>query len=157
MLVLTYCHSSPSYFSSTSCPHSLISSSPWFFLQFGLNGLSLWSSFVLWLHTVCWLPVYITHLLLNILLSSVIASVVMTKWRTQIRRRMNDKDTITRGIHTDCLLNYETVKYFGGEEREGERYRDAIRNYQVLEYKVMSKSLWFLLLECNTHIRSQSP
>ena len=46
---------------------------------------------------------------------------------------------ITRGIHTDVLLNYETVKYFGGEEHEGERYRDALREYQTLEYKVISK------------------
>lgn len=45
---------------------------------------------------------------------------------------------ITRGIHTDCLLNYETVKYFGGEEHEGARYRAAVREYQALEYKVIS-------------------
>ncbi len=44
---------------------------------------------------------------------------------------------ITRGIHTDCLLNYETVKYFNGEEYEGERYRDSIKNYQALEYRVI--------------------
>jgi ATP-binding cassette subfamily B (MDR/TAP) protein 6 len=44
---------------------------------------------------------------------------------------------ITRGIHTDCLLNYETVKYFNGEEYEGERYRDSIKNYQTLEYRVI--------------------
>ena len=50
---------------------------------------------------------------------------------------MNDRDMVTRGIHTDCLLNYETVKYFGGEQHEGERYRNAIRDYQVLEYRVM--------------------
>jgi ABC-type transport system involved in Fe-S cluster assembly fused permease/ATPase subunit len=44
---------------------------------------------------------------------------------------------ITRGIHTDCLLNYETVKYFNGEEYEGERYRDSIKNYQTFEYRVV--------------------
>ena len=44
---------------------------------------------------------------------------------------------ITRGIHTDCLLNYETVKYFGGEQHEGERYAEAIRQYQTVEYKVL--------------------
>lgn len=43
----------------------------------------------------------------------------------------------TRGIHTDSLLNYETVKYFGGEEHEGERYREAISRYQSLEIRVM--------------------
>jgi ABC-type transport system involved in Fe-S cluster assembly fused permease/ATPase subunit len=87
----------------------------------------------------------------------VAASVVMTRWRTRIRRQMNERDVvcikriserdgglitcqITRGIHTDCLLNYETVKYFNGEEYEGARYRDAIREYQFFEYKVISKS-----------------
>ncbi|KAG6920115.1 hypothetical protein DXG01_010183 [Tephrocybe rancida] len=50
---------------------------------------------------------------------------------------INHTFEITRGIHTDCLLNYETVKYFGGEEHEGERYRDALREYQALEYKVI--------------------
>ena len=85
----------------------------------------------------------------------VAASVILTRWRTQLRRKMNERDIvcvsilqlsvvyshhlqITRGIHTDCLLNYETVKYFGGEQHEGERYRDAIRQYQALEYRVMS-------------------
>ena len=46
---------------------------------------------------------------------------------------------ITRGIHTDCLLNYETVKYFNGEEYEGERYRDSIKSYQALEYRVICR------------------
>ena len=62
----------------------------------------------------------------------------MTSWRTVARRQMNERDIVTRGIHTDCLLNYETVKYFGGEEHEGNRYREAIKEYQVMEYKVMS-------------------
>lgn len=53
----------------------------------------------------------------------------------------NLRRQITRGIHTDCLLNYETVKYFNGEEHEGERYAGAIRDYQSLEYRVMRKSL----------------
>jgi hypothetical protein len=47
---------------------------------------------------------------------------------------------ITRGIHTDCLLNYETVKYFNGEEYEGDRYRESIKNYQTLEYQVICES-----------------
>ncbi|KAH8119171.1 hypothetical protein DFH11DRAFT_1780939 [Phellopilus nigrolimitatus] len=66
------------------------------------------------------------------------ASVSLTTWRTRIRRQMNDRDIITRGIHTDCLLNYETVKYFGGEAYEGERYANAIKDYQSLEYRVIA-------------------
>lgn len=53
---------------------------------------------------------------------------------------MNDKDIVTRGIHTDCLLNYETVKYFNGEQHEGERYRAALADYQALEYRVIGRS-----------------
>ena len=33
---------------------------------------------------------------------------------------MNDVDIIDRGVHTDCLLIYETAKYFNGEHHEGE-------------------------------------
>src|SRR5262245_22707820 len=51
---------------------------------------------------------------------------------------------ITRGIHTDCLLNYETVKYFGGEAYEGARYAEAIREYQALEYRVISELTYFI-------------
>ncbi|KJA27744.1 hypothetical protein HYPSUDRAFT_130746 [Hypholoma sublateritium FD-334 SS-4] len=72
-----------------------------------------------------------------VMFAYVAASVILTQWRTRLRRQMNERDIATRGIHTDCLLNYETVKYFGGEEHEGERYREAIREYQALEYKVI--------------------
>ncbi|KAF9467267.1 hypothetical protein BDZ94DRAFT_1287702 [Collybia nuda] len=72
-----------------------------------------------------------------VMFAYVAASVILTQWRTKIRRKMNERDVITRGIHTDCLLNYETVKYFGGEEHEGDRYRNALREYQALEYKVI--------------------
>lgn len=65
------------------------------------------------------------------------ASVVLTRYRTRIRRRMNERDVVTRGIHTDCLLNYETVKYFGGEEYEAQRYTEAIGEYQTLEKRVV--------------------
>ncbi|KZT26798.1 hypothetical protein NEOLEDRAFT_1131838 [Neolentinus lepideus HHB14362 ss-1] len=68
----------------------------------------------------------------------VLASVLLTRWRTKLRRQMNERDIVTRGIHTDCLLNYETVKYFNGEQHEGDRYREAIRQYQALEFKVIA-------------------
>ncbi|KAH9945694.1 hypothetical protein B0H21DRAFT_892116 [Amylocystis lapponica] len=73
-----------------------------------------------------------------VMASYVVASVVLTRWRTRIRRQMNDRDVVTRGIHTDCLLNYETVKYFCGEQHEGERYREAIRHYQTVEFRVIT-------------------
>ncbi|KAG7090845.1 hypothetical protein E1B28_009927 [Marasmius oreades] len=72
-----------------------------------------------------------------VMFAYVSASVVLTQLRTRIRRQMNERDVITRGIHTDCLLNYETVKYFGGEDYEAARYQDALREYQTLEYRVI--------------------
>ncbi|KAJ7039240.1 mitochondrial half-size ABC transporter [Mycena alexandri] len=80
-----------------------------------------------------------------VMFAYVAASIIITRWRTKIRRQMNERDVITRGIHADCLLNYETVKYFGGEDHEGARYREAVAQYQELEHKVIF-SLNFLNL-----------
>ncbi|KAF8626834.1 hypothetical protein AX15_004665 [Amanita polypyramis BW_CC] len=79
----------------------------------------------------------LTLVIFIVMLAYITTSVVLTRWRTRTKRQMNERDIVTRGIHTDCLINYETVKYFNGEEHEGARYRDAIRDYQHLEYKVI--------------------
>ncbi|KAI0036897.1 hypothetical protein K488DRAFT_40032 [Vararia minispora EC-137] len=76
-------------------------------------------------------------LLFFVMAAYISASVVITRWRTKLRRQMNDRDATTRGIHTDCLLNYETVKYFGGEEHEAQRYDKAIKAYQTVELRVI--------------------
>jgi ABC-type transport system involved in Fe-S cluster assembly fused permease/ATPase subunit len=51
---------------------------------------------------------------------------VVTDWRSQIQRQMNDVDNKAIGRAVDSLLNYETVKYFGAEDREARRYEDAV-------------------------------
>src|SRR3954449_12478889 len=50
----------------------------------------------------------------------------VTDWRAQLQRQMNDVDNKAIGRAVDSLLNYETVKYFGAEEREAKRYDAAI-------------------------------
>lgn len=50
----------------------------------------------------------------------------VTDWRSQIQRDMNEVDNRAIGRAVDSLLNYETVKYFGAEEREAKRYDEAI-------------------------------
>ena len=42
----------------------------------------------------------------------------ITEWRVKIRKQMNDQDTDANQKAIDSLLNYETVKYFGAEQRE---------------------------------------
>jgi ATP-binding cassette, subfamily B, heavy metal transporter len=54
---------------------------------------------------------------------------VITEWRTRLRARMNELDGTALARAVDSLLNYETVKYFGAEQREQERYGSAARAY----------------------------
>jgi ATP-binding cassette, subfamily B, heavy metal transporter len=53
-----------------------------------------------------------------------------TEWRLNIRRVMNDSDSDANTKAIDSLLNYETVKYFGAEEREGKRYDRSMARYE---------------------------
>jgi ATP-binding cassette subfamily B protein len=58
-----------------------------------------------------------------------------TNWRIQIRRSMNESDTEANTKAIDSLLNYETVKYFGAEEREAKRYDKAVALYEQASIK----------------------
>ncbi len=53
----------------------------------------------------------------------------ITDWRAKLQREMNEVDNTAIGRAVDSLLNYETVKYFGAEEREARRYDEAIAAY----------------------------
>src|SRR5882724_11409739 len=55
---------------------------------------------------------------------------IATEWRIEIRRKMNDSDTEANTKAIDSLLNYETVKYFGAEEREARRYDHSMERYE---------------------------
>jgi len=60
---------------------------------------------------------------------------VLTEWRIAIRRKMNDSDTEANTKAIDSLLNYETVKYFGAEEREASRYDVSMARYEDASVK----------------------
>ncbi|MFN9196399.1 MAG: ABCB family ABC transporter ATP-binding protein/permease [Pseudomonadota bacterium] len=53
-------------------------------------------------------------------------TVVVTEWRTQFRRQMNELDSTAHTRAIDSLLNYETVKYFGNEAFEARRYDESL-------------------------------
>ncbi|RYD46967.1 MAG: ABC transporter ATP-binding protein/permease, partial [Sphingomonadales bacterium] len=53
----------------------------------------------------------------------------ITDWRAALREKMNELDGTALARAVDSLLNYETVKYFGAEDRELERYGRATRAY----------------------------
>ncbi len=54
----------------------------------------------------------------------------VTEWRVQIRKEMNDQDTDANQKAIDSLLNFETVKYFGAERWEADRYDVAMAQYE---------------------------
>jgi len=51
------------------------------------------------------------------------------------RRTMNDVDSEANTKALDSLLNYETVKYFGNEAHEAQRFDDAQRRYETAAVK----------------------
>ena len=67
----------------------------------------------------------------------------VTEWRVRLRRQMNDQDTDANQKAIDSLLNYETVKYFGAESREAQRYDTAMAGYEEAAIKT-NVSLAFL-------------
>jgi ATP-binding cassette subfamily B protein len=84
---------------------------------------------------------------LAVVVSTVGAYVVftfrVTEWRVRIRKEMNDQDTDANQKAIDSLLNFETVKYFGSETREANRYDEAMAGYEKAALKT-SYTLAFL-------------
>ncbi len=54
---------------------------------------------------------------------------LVTRWRTRFRVEMNTAESSANTRSIDSLLNYETVKVFGNEMLERERYRDAMDDW----------------------------
>jgi ABC-type transport system involved in Fe-S cluster assembly fused permease/ATPase subunit len=55
----------------------------------------------------------------------------ITEWRMVVRRTMNDLDSKANTRAIDSLLNYETVKYFGNEQYEADRYDHHMERWEA--------------------------
>ncbi|TAA47466.1 ABCB family ABC transporter ATP-binding protein/permease [Corallincola spongiicola] len=62
-------------------------------------------------------------------------SVVATEWRTRYVREANAADSTTNTRAVDSLLNYETVKYFGNEQFEADRYDSSLAAWEQAKRK----------------------
>jgi ATP-binding cassette subfamily B protein len=80
----------------------------------------LWSLFNIWFAAVTFVTI----------VSYIVFTMLVTEWRIKFRREMNDRDTEANTKAIDSLLNYETVKYFGNEAHEAQRYDRALRAYE---------------------------
>ncbi len=65
-------------------------------------------------------------------------TVLVTNWRTQFRKRMNELDSSAHSRAVDALLNFETVKYFGNEDFEAHRYDENLERYRRAALKSQS-------------------
>ena len=60
---------------------------------------------------------------------------IVTEWRVQIRKKMNDADNVRGQKSIDSLLNYETVKYFNNENFESSNYDKSLEEYEKFAIK----------------------
>ena len=114
--------------------HVILNTAPTI-LEFALMAAIVWYQFGFWyvivIATTVWLYVWFT--------------VLASDWRVKIRREMNDSDTDAHSKAIDSLLNYETVKYFGNEQREADRFDRSMARYERAAVKTWT-SLAFLNL-----------
>jgi ATP-binding cassette, subfamily B, heavy metal transporter len=112
------------------------------FMLFSVGPLILELSMVAVLFAVLFGWQYMVVVVVTIALY-VTFTLKVTEWRVRVRRQMNDQDTDANQKAIDSLLNFETVKYFGAELREAERYDGAMKQYEVAAVKT-GQSLSFL-------------
>lgn len=58
------------------------------------------------------------------------ATLAITRWRMKFRARMNALDSEAGALAIDGLFNYETVKIFGNEEYELDRYGQSMAGWE---------------------------
>jgi ABC-type transport system involved in Fe-S cluster assembly fused permease/ATPase subunit len=65
-------------------------------------------------------------------------TVTVTEWRTQFRKQVNEFDSSAHTRAIDSLLNYETVKYFGNEGFEAQRYDESLDKLRKARIKAQN-------------------
>ena len=89
-------------------------------LEIGLVLSILMSKYDIWFSIIIFLT----------LLAYIALTLVVTEWRMIFRRTMNNMDSKANTQAIDSLLNYETVKYFGNEAWEAQRYDEHLQSWE---------------------------
>ena len=69
---------------------------------------------------------------------------------------MNKDDNERNAKGVDSLINFETVKYYGAEEYETGRYRDAVIRFQKSEWLSNASLAVLNIIQGKPHIGLQS-
>ena len=88
-------------------------------LELALDAAVLWIAFGVWYAIVTTVMV----------IAYIWFTFIITRWRIQFRREMNQSDTEASTKAVDSLLNYETVKYFNNEAHETRRFDKSMEKY----------------------------
>ena len=113
-------------------------------IERGTRGISFLLTFLLFNILPTFLEIFLVALILlnkyspwyaGITFATLVIYVVFTVkvagWRMNLRRTMNELDSQANTRAIDSLLNYETVKYFGNERYESERYDRQMANWET--------------------------
>ncbi|MCG6863568.1 MAG: ABC transporter ATP-binding protein/permease [Chromatiaceae bacterium] len=65
-------------------------------------------------------------------------TLAITEWRMDFRHQMNRLDSEANSQAFDSLMNYETVKYFGNEAMELDRYDGTLSDWEQVAVKSQS-------------------
>ncbi|OHC65119.1 MAG: metal ABC transporter permease [Rhodocyclales bacterium RIFCSPLOWO2_02_FULL_63_24] len=83
--------------------------------------------------TVCTLTIY------------VIFTILVTNWRTVLRRTVNELDSAANVRAVDSLINFETVKYFNNERWEHDRYDEQMQKWEAAQIRSQISLSWLNL------------
>ena len=89
-------------------------------VEFSLGAVILLSRYDIWF-TIVTLVAVVTYILFTM---------SVTEWRMKFRVSMNKFDSEANTQAVDSLLNYETVKYFGNEQYELQRYDESLKHWE---------------------------
>ena len=90
-------------------------------LEIGLVAVILLSNYDIWFSVI----------IFTTLIAYIVLTLIITEWRMIFRRTMNDMDSKANTRAIDSLLNYETVKYFGNESWEAQRYDEHLQKWET--------------------------
>ena len=90
-------------------------------LEIGLVAIILLSNYDIWFSII----------IFSTLVAYIALTLIVTERRMIFRRTMNDMDSKANTRAIDSLLNYETVKYFGNESWEAERYDEHLKKWET--------------------------
>lgn len=69
------------------------------------------------------------------LVAYVVFTILVSNWRTALRREVNELDSAANSRAIDSLLNYETVKYFNNEDWEKGRYDQQLVKWESAQVR----------------------